>query len=151
VNDALLGWLMAPDAPDETLTLEDFLKRPEWHQRAACRGVGVDQFIVGRGGGQYDAARELCAVCPVRTECLETALADPELQGMWGATSEVQRKAMRRASGDVPARRASTMVVRTRRRRDVPEREVELRWTEGEIVDDEGELDRREAVGRGGG
>jgi hypothetical protein len=43
------------------------------------------------------------------------------------------------------------MVVRTRGRRDVPEREVELRWTEGEIVDDEGELDRHEAVGWGGG
>jgi len=31
VNDALVGWLMMPDAP---VTLEDFLHRPEWHQPA---------------------------------------------------------------------------------------------------------------------
>jgi hypothetical protein len=45
VNDALVGWLMTPEVPDETLTLEDFLHRPEWHQRAACRGVDTDAFM----------------------------------------------------------------------------------------------------------
>jgi hypothetical protein len=40
VNEALVAWLMtAPDAPDERLTLGDFLARPAWHQRAACWGA----------------------------------------------------------------------------------------------------------------
>jgi hypothetical protein len=38
VNEAELHWSMTPDAPDERLRLEAFLGRPEWHQRAACRG-----------------------------------------------------------------------------------------------------------------
>ena len=45
VNDALITWLMtAPDAPDEMLTLEDFLHRPDWHQRALCTGK-TDTFF----------------------------------------------------------------------------------------------------------
>ena len=51
MNEALIAWLMtAPDVPDERLTLDDFLRRPEWHQRAACRGVGVDAFEIPTGG-----------------------------------------------------------------------------------------------------
>ena len=35
MNEALVGWLMtAPDAETVPLTLEDFLGRPSWHQRA---------------------------------------------------------------------------------------------------------------------
>lgn len=50
MNEALIAWLMrAPDVPDERLTLDDFLRRPEWHQRAACRGVGVDAFVIPTG------------------------------------------------------------------------------------------------------
>jgi hypothetical protein len=41
MNRALVDRLMALDAPDEMLTLEDFLRRPEWHQRAAYRGQGA--------------------------------------------------------------------------------------------------------------
>jgi hypothetical protein len=39
-----LGALMAD------VNLDDLLARPEWHQRAACRGVGTDVFYVERGG-----------------------------------------------------------------------------------------------------
>jgi WhiB family redox-sensing transcriptional regulator len=86
---------MFPGQGEMLPSLEDFLQRPEWHERAACRGVGVDVFVVGRGE-QYDTGRLLCEGCVVREECLEVALADPELRGLWGGTSEVQRKALRR-------------------------------------------------------
>lgn len=92
VDDALIAWLMIPEAGPMP-TLEDLLRRPEWHQRAACRGVGVETFIAGRGG-QY--RRELCETCPVRQECLEVALADPEIVGLWGGTTERERRQMRR-------------------------------------------------------
>ena len=86
---------MAPEAPEEALTLEAFLHRPEWHQRAACRGVGVDAFVIPHGS-QYGTTRELCQGCPVRQECLDVALADILLDGLWAGTTPAERKAMRR-------------------------------------------------------
>jgi hypothetical protein len=72
MNEALLAWLMTPEAPDATVTLEEFLQRPEWHKWAACRGVGADAFVVDRGA-RY-SRRELCTGCTVREQCLEVAL-----------------------------------------------------------------------------
>ncbi len=97
VNEALPGWLMTPGAPDGTLTLEDFLRRPPWHQQAACSGVGVTSFVLTKAKGTWsEYNRELCEDCPVRQECLETALADRELQGLWGGTTGAERAALRR-------------------------------------------------------
>ena len=96
VNEALVGWLMtAPDAPDERLTLEDWLRRQAWHQRAACRGVGPSDFVRGPKA-DYEAVRALCGDCPVRLECLDEALADPDLIGLWGGTTELERRDLRR-------------------------------------------------------
>ena len=38
-------------------------------------------------GQPVEAALALCAVCTVRQPCLEDALADDELIGIWGGTS----------------------------------------------------------------
>jgi hypothetical protein len=40
VNVALVQWLMAPDAPDEPVTLENLPNRPEWPEQAACSNMG---------------------------------------------------------------------------------------------------------------
>jgi WhiB family redox-sensing transcriptional regulator len=40
--------------------------------------------------------RELCATCPVRVECLEYALADESLTGLWGGTTDTERRMIRR-------------------------------------------------------
>jgi WhiB family redox-sensing transcriptional regulator len=93
MDDALIRWLMAPGNEDEP-SLEAVLRRPEWHQRAACRGSGHEGFIVERGS-QY-SRRDLCGGCGVRRECLQTALADPELVGLWAGTTEIDRRRMRR-------------------------------------------------------
>ena len=85
---------MAPDAP-ELPTLLDLFRRPTWHTQAACRGTGPDGFFPGLGGST-EAAKEVCAGCDVRTECLEAALADSQRQGVWGGTSERYRRDMRR-------------------------------------------------------
>jgi WhiB family redox-sensing transcriptional regulator len=42
------------------------------------------------------ATRELCEGCPVRQECLGAALADPDLVGLWGGTTDRERREMRR-------------------------------------------------------
>jgi len=81
--------------PDEPITLEDFLCRPSWHQDAACRGRGPAEFV--RPKGTFDGVRELCEGCPVRQDCLEVALADSDLMGLWGGTTDAERREMRRA------------------------------------------------------
>jgi Transcription factor WhiB len=76
---------MALEAP-AVRVLADLLSRPAWHRQAACAGQGTTEFIPVRGAN-YDRARALCAGCPVRQECLETALADSELLGLWAGTT----------------------------------------------------------------
>jgi WhiB family redox-sensing transcriptional regulator len=41
-------------------------------------------------------AKAVCAGCPVRPECLAFAL-QRDLHGIWGATTEDERRLMRRA------------------------------------------------------
>ncbi len=67
----------------------------EWYARAACRGQGPDAFVQG-GKTYYEPARALCATCPVRVECLDLALADHTLIGLWGGTTDRERRAIRR-------------------------------------------------------
>ena len=41
-------------------------------------------------------ARQLCRRCPVKSECLDFAMATNESFGVWGGTSERERRRMRR-------------------------------------------------------
>ncbi len=54
----------------------------------------LDLFIVGNVG-VYEC--EVCDGCSVRVECLEVALADPELVGLLGGTTKRERRSKRRA------------------------------------------------------
>ncbi len=65
-----------------------------WHEHAACRGVDPELFFPPRGG-EWDEARHVCERCPVRRECLEYALETGEKFGIWGGTSERQRRGLR--------------------------------------------------------
>ena len=67
----------------------------EWHLQAACRGQGPQEFVRGPKS-DYGATRELCWSCPVRAECLEFALKDESLTGLWGGTTDVERRLIRR-------------------------------------------------------
>lgn len=97
MNSATVLWLSEHMAADEyPTTLEELLHRPEWHEWAACRGRGQELFIVERGGN-YQAAKALCAVCPVDRECLAFALADEDLVGFWAGTTESERRRLRGA------------------------------------------------------
>ena len=43
-------------------------------------------------------AKAICRRCDIRAACLADALADPELEGVWGGTSLRERQTMRRAA-----------------------------------------------------
>ena len=67
----------------------------ECHRQAACRGQGPDAFVRGPKS-DYRATRELCETCPVRRACLDFALADETLTGLWGGTTNIERRLIRR-------------------------------------------------------
>jgi len=61
----------------------------------------VDPALFFPEDGQEEwvaAARSVCGSCPVRGECLADALARDEQWGVWGGTSEQDRRRMRRAA-----------------------------------------------------
>lgn len=86
----VVEWLMSTD-DHELPTLADFLARPAWMDRAACRGVGPEPFLT-RSVRVRRGALALCAGCVVRPQCLDFALAHDELQGVWGGLTQNQRR-----------------------------------------------------------
>lgn len=69
-------------------------RRPAWHARAACRGVGTAVFFTARGES-VEPAKAYCDRCPVTNECL--ASADNGF-GVWGATTVRERRRHRKRS-----------------------------------------------------
>ncbi|GGT43588.1 WhiB family transcriptional regulator [Streptomyces purpureus] len=74
-----------------------------WKADGRCREVDPDLFFPEVGTGQSSAAKAVCLSCEVRLECLEYALTHGE-QGVWGGTTEGQRRAIRRTRRDQPER-----------------------------------------------
>jgi WhiB family redox-sensing transcriptional regulator len=66
-----------------------------WADRANCRGVDPDLFFPDRGEPTRHA-KEVCRGCEVRDECLGYALASGQKFGIWGGTSERERRLLRR-------------------------------------------------------
>lgn len=62
----------------------------DWAKEGACVGMDPDLFFPHVGLVRREA-REACARCPVREECLQHALVNHETFGLWGGTSDRQR------------------------------------------------------------
>jgi WhiB family redox-sensing transcriptional regulator len=73
----------------------------DWRDFAACRDTNPDLFFpVGTTGPaieQIEQAKAVCHECPVQTACLEFALLTNQDSGVWGGTSEEERRKLRRA------------------------------------------------------
>jgi len=71
-----------------------------WRASALCAQVDPALMFPEKDEGKSSTrqARALCMRCEVRTPCLDEALADPSLEGVWGATTVRDRQAMRRGS-----------------------------------------------------
>jgi len=83
-----------------TAYLPEIAPLDQWRLRASCRSVDPDLFFpVGTTGlavEQIDAAKAVCMACPVNTACLDYALSTNQDSGVWGGTSEEERRSLRR-------------------------------------------------------
>ncbi|GAA2494074.1 WhiB family transcriptional regulator [Streptomyces gobitricini] len=72
----------------------------DWRQQAVCRDEDPDLFFpIGNTGPavlQAEDAKAVCRRCPVREPCLEWALESGQEAGVWGATTEDERRALKR-------------------------------------------------------
>ena len=80
----------------------------EWWSLAACQHADPDLFFPVSGMGpdraQLVGAKAVCDRCPVRPDCLRYALAAGPVQGVWGGTSEEERRLMRQREAKARAR-----------------------------------------------
>jgi WhiB family redox-sensing transcriptional regulator len=72
----------------------------EWRRTAACRDTDPDLFFpVGTTGPaieQIENAKAVCRQCESQQDCLEFALATNQDSGIWGGTSEEERRKLRK-------------------------------------------------------
>jgi WhiB family transcriptional regulator, redox-sensing transcriptional regulator len=79
------------------VTVNQLAHTGTWTDHAACRGVDPEVFFpVSRNAADASEAIAVCRGCPVRHECLATALTRAE-SGVWGGTTEAQRRRLRAA------------------------------------------------------
>lgn len=73
----------------------------EWQRHAACKGPASDLFfpptVPERKEERAEREREakaICSGCPVMRACLDYALRIRETHGIWGGTTELERRAI---------------------------------------------------------
>ncbi|OCB15104.1 hypothetical protein A5689_26990 [Mycobacterium intracellulare subsp. yongonense] len=74
----------------------------DWINDALCPQVDADTFFVDKGESTKPA-KSVCALCPVRAECLQYALDHDERFGVWGGLSERERRRLKRGIDVTPA------------------------------------------------
>jgi WhiB family transcriptional regulator, redox-sensing transcriptional regulator len=84
-RDLLLGSLLLPELRDA---------RPEWAADGLCQEYPDVDFFPRRGE-TAGPAKAVCRRCLVRAECAAFALDLPDIRGIWGSTSERDRRRAR--------------------------------------------------------
>lgn len=66
----------------------------EWRRYARCTSIALadpDFFFPGKGDS-YVHAKEFCAPCPVKSDCILAAITTNERYGIWGGMGERARR-----------------------------------------------------------
>lgn len=79
----------------------------EWQDRAACRRADLELFY-SQEEGDVRAALSYCYGCPVREDCLAHAMTVREAFGVWGGSTERERRRIFRAERRNRRRREET-------------------------------------------
>src|ERR1700704_3960438 len=90
--------------PAQRAALEPAEERRDWGGSAACLEADPELFFPvaahGPGARELARAKAVCAACRVRRQCLQYALATHQLHGVWGGTSEAERRLQPRGDGE---------------------------------------------------
>lgn len=81
------------------MALNDLVWEPDegWRDSAACAGSDLDIFFpIGEDEEVVAPAKAICAICPVREECLNYALTTNQPEGIWGGMTATERRRLRR-------------------------------------------------------
>jgi WhiB family redox-sensing transcriptional regulator len=65
-----------------------------WMSQALCAEVGTEMFFPEYGQSPRHA-KMICSRCNVQRECLEYALSESTVYGVWGGTTETDRRRMK--------------------------------------------------------
>ena len=76
-------------------TTKGVIMSTEWMADGKCRDYPDGTFFPRDGIGVIKA-QKICATCPVIGQCLEYALENHVDHGVWGATSERERRRLQR-------------------------------------------------------
>nr|WP_240677504.1 WhiB family transcriptional regulator [Actinacidiphila soli] len=87
-----------------------------WHSEAACRSDEAGLFFAPSKEptaarlSREEAAKRVCARCPVMLECREHALLQPEPYGVWGGLTAAERRVVlaRRRRREAELQRTTT-------------------------------------------
>ncbi len=89
---------MMPETVSEPLYDDDDIDPwPQWRTYGACRTSDLEPdawFPITGDEPEAQAARALCAICPVRMLCLYDSMRWPHTHGIWGGFDETQRADM---------------------------------------------------------
>ncbi|MFI9340010.1 WhiB family transcriptional regulator [Streptomyces sp. NPDC052773] len=74
------------------------IRNLDWLQQAACAGLDHRAFFATsrHARAQVNAARRVCAACPVREQCATWAIQTGERWGVWGGMSQQELRRRRR-------------------------------------------------------
>jgi WhiB family redox-sensing transcriptional regulator len=95
-----------PKAPTYTRNLS--ARGEDWRHQAKCRGLSDDaierlffptQTVGNRAGKRFCLGSDDGHPCPVIAQCRAFAIANRIEDGIWGATTEKDRRDLRRAEG----------------------------------------------------
>lgn len=101
---------------------EEPLWRPEWQDHAACAAMSVEVFFDESAEGVAEA-KAVCAGCCAWEHCLDYALSDSTLEGVWGGMTYEERRELLAGREPVDRNRqsrASGLRARPERRQSRP-------------------------------
>ncbi len=81
----------------------------DWQRQGRCRGMDSSVFYSpdGERGNEKKmreaGAKTICNPCPVKSECLDFALQTEELYGVWGGTTEGERRVILKRGDKSPS------------------------------------------------
>ena len=83
-------------------SLRQDLTNQDWRLDALCAQVSIAEFHADKGEGGMEAinfAKKICALCPVKSECLDFSIRVGDSFGIWGGLPPRERRKLGKRLG----------------------------------------------------